>query len=207
VIDVKDSFTRIRQEREHESSARKAALAAREREDAARREERESAKHELFAAFAIQDPAERGRELEAALNHVFKAHGILIKEAFRLVSDETGKTLEQIDGVIELDSHLYLVEIKWRSGRLDVDDISRHLVRIYHRGQTRGLFISATELTEAALQICTEALQHTVVAVALLDEVIEALENDARLSDLFRAKINTAQTDKLPFYRVRSRAV
>lgn len=202
VTDVKDAFTRIRQERDREAEARKARLATEERKAKAHEAELDTAKTAFFSTFGIQDPHERGRKLEAALNQLFLAHGILVKEAFRLQSDETGQVLEQIDAVIEIDSHLYLVEVKWRAGRLDIDEVSRHLVRIYHRGHTRGLFITATELTEAALQTCREALQQTVVAVALLDEMVTALENEMGVLKLFQAKIRAAQTDKLPFVRL-----
>lgn len=206
VINVKDSFTRIRQEREREAATRRATLAARERTEAVQRQERQAAKDAVFAAFAISDPAARGRNLESALNRLFKAHDILVREAFHVVSDETGRILEQIDGVIELESHLYFVEVKWQSKPLDVEQMSRHLVRIYHRGQSRGLVITATELTEGALKVCTEALQRTVVAIALLDEIIEALETDSSLVDLFRAKVHAAQSDKQPFRRIRLRS-
>lgn len=201
VTDVKDAFTRIRQERDREAEARKAALVAEERRTQARMAELNAARSAFFSTFGIQDPPERGRKLEAALNQLFKAQGILVKEAFTLRSDETGRILEQIDAVIEIGTHLYLVEVKWRASRLDVDEISRHLVRIYHRGHTRGLFITASELTEAALGTCTEALQQTVVAVVLLDEIVSTLENGTELVALLQAKINAAQTDKLPFYR------
>jgi predicted RecB family endonuclease len=153
----------------------------------------------------VADPPERGRKLEAAVNTLFRAHSILIREAFRLASDESGAVLEQIDGVIELDGHLYLVEVKWRAGALTVDEISRHLIRIYHRGQTRGLFITATELTEAALKICREALQKTVVSIALLEELVLALEHDMALADFFRTKVHAAQMDREPFHHVRPR--
>ncbi len=52
--------------------------------------------------------------------------------------------VEQIDGVIELDGELNLVEIKWWSVPLGAGEVSHHLVRVFNRGHLRGIFISAS---------------------------------------------------------------
>jgi restriction system protein len=202
VIDVKDSFARMNQEREREAQARREVLLAQRREVELQRSARESARKDLFAAFAEQDPQKRGKMVEPALNAVFKAHGVLVRESFRLSDEVSGSTLEQIDGVIELDSHLYFVEVKWLSSAVDVMDVSRHLVRIYHRGSARGLFVSSTEFTEPALATCREALQRTVVALCLLEELVRTLDRDESIASLIRQKVIAAQTDKNPFYRI-----
>jgi hypothetical protein len=85
---------------------------------------------------------------------------------------------------------------------VDVNHVSRHLVRVYHRGQSRGLFVSSTEFSGPALAVCREALQQTVVALCLLDELVMALERGDNLAQLIRKKVVAAQTDKNPFVRV-----
>lgn len=201
VINVKDSFARMNQEREREASARRDTMLVKQRQLEEERTLRRRAADSLFAAFAERDPRRRGTLAEAALNAVFAAHGMAVREAFRIFEDETGVTLEQLDGVIELDGHLYMVEVKWLSGPIDVNDLSRHLVRVYHRGHARALFFSATEFTAAALVMCKEALQRTVISLCVLDELVRVLEKDEDLREMLRKKIIAAQTEREPYVR------
>jgi len=113
VIDVKDSFTRMNQEREREAEARRAehqrkTITARER-----REKIVAAKAGLFALFGETNPHRRGKALEPVLNDLFRAHGALVAEDFRRKGPDGGIE-EQIDGVVEFDTQMYLVELKWR---------------------------------------------------------------------------------------------
>ena len=91
--------------------------------------------------------------------------------------------------------------MKWLKEPLDVNDVSRHLVRIYHRGYSRGIFISATTFTSAAMEICREALQRTVVLLITFDELTRLLENYDSVSEFIRKKVNAAITDKNPYFR------
>lgn len=201
VVNVKDSFTRMAQERAKERQ-RAAVDHEKEAEIAARkREALESIKRDFFSLFAITDAKRRGVLLESVLNRLFRHFGIQVREGFRRTGDASGRVLEQIDAVVELDGEIYLVEMKWLSDPVSVDDVSRHLVRIYHRGSARGIFISATEFTAGSLEICKEALQRTVVTLVLLSEIVAMLESGADLTEFLRRKLRGAQIDKNPFCR------
>jgi hypothetical protein len=206
VVQVKDAFSRINIERQKEADARKAEAAARAEERLKRDEAIEKALRDLRTAVTEADPQQRGKLLESAINSIFAAYRILVRESFRRVADKAPHAIEQIDGVIVLDGELYFVEVKWLSGRVSVDDVSRHLVRIYHRGYARGLFVSVAEFSAGAEDICREALQKTVVALALLEEIVTVLEERQDLTKFLRAKVHAAQIDKKPFVRVRPRA-
>jgi hypothetical protein len=68
----------------------------------------EAAKLELYALFGAAITAQdRGRKLESALNNVFQAYGVLVRQAFHLVGEAGEGIVEQIDGVIELGADLY----------------------------------------------------------------------------------------------------
>ena len=70
--------------------------------------------------------------LEGVLNRLFKAEDILIREAFEVRDDgPSAGTIKQIDGAIELDRRVYLVEMKWWSGPLGRGEVASHLVRIF----------------------------------------------------------------------------
>jgi hypothetical protein len=69
----------------------------------------------MWTAGGVGNSSSR-KALEGVLNRLFEVEHILIREAFE-VHDEgaDGGTIEQIDGAIELDGRMYLVEMKWWS--------------------------------------------------------------------------------------------
>ena len=79
--------------------------------------------------FSIQNPQERGKKLEQVLNDIFMYFKIGIKEDFVIYDDETGKNCEQIDGVVEINHYLTLVEMKWEKEPLGVDKVARFMSR------------------------------------------------------------------------------
>ena len=113
VVDVKDSFGRMRQEQEAE---RKKRIEEEQQKVAAQNERKTKlaqVKKDLYALFGLTDPQKRGKQLEDVLNQLFQTAGILVREAFTRVAPTGEGIVEQIDGVIELDGEIYLVEIKW----------------------------------------------------------------------------------------------
>jgi hypothetical protein len=202
VVDVKDAFTRMNLERQRESDARRTAAQGKMRAEQERAAKLSDAYRKFCEAVVEKNRQARGTKLEHACNALFAAHGISVREAFRIVDEKDAHVIEQIDGVIELDDGLYLVEMKWLATAVGVGDVSRHLVRVYHRGHTRGLFISATEFTGPALETCREALQKTVVTLALVEELMVVLEQQLNLRLFLKAKVQAAQIDKNPFVRI-----
>jgi restriction system protein len=141
LVNVKDSFTRMEQEKDRERLARQKQIEQKQKAEEDRRVELKSIRAEFFKLFAVTDRQKRGKLLEAAMNRLFKAHGIGLREAFILRSDDGSGVVEQIDGVIELEGNVYLVEMKWWGEALGPSDVAQHLVRVYHRGHARGMFI------------------------------------------------------------------
>ena len=128
---------------------------------------------------------------------------ILINEAFSLTGDEGEGVVEQIDGVIELDNHMYFVEMKWWKEPIGVPEISQHLVRVYHRAEGRAIIISASDFTSPAVSTCKEALQQKVVVLCTLQEIVFLLEKHGDLRDLIRKKVRVAIGEKNPFIEVK----
>jgi restriction system protein len=198
VTHVKDSFTRMSQEREAESRQRREAAEARIEAVRQKKQELLSLREELFALFSMTDAWARGKKLESLLNRIFKASDILVRESFTLRGDESQRIVEQIDGVVEIDGQLYLVEVKWWDERLGPGEVAQHQVRVFVRGQARGIFIAARGYTEAAIQICREGLQKAPFVLCELEEIVRALEAEMPLADMFRRKIQSAIVDKQP---------
>lgn len=201
VVEVKDSFTRMRQERDREAEARRAEQ---QRTVAAARERREkiaAAKAALFALFAETNPQRRGKALEGVLNDLFRAYGALVAEDFRRKGPDGGVE-EQIDGVIELDTQMYLVEMKWWDGSLGPAEVSPHISRLLLRHGVCGVFISSSDYTPAAVNMCKDFLQQKVLVLCTLREIVDVLNREADLLDMLRAKIRAAKLERNPFKEV-----
>lgn len=202
VINVRDSFTRMTQEREHERQERSHQHRERVAAVEARKRAIDEVRKDFYALFAIEEPRRRGTMCESVFNRLFQVESILIRESFRITDNKSPGVIEQIDGVIELGNHIYFVEMKWLSTPVNIDDVSRHLIRIYHRGYSRGLFISATEFTAAALSTCVDALQRTVISLVTFPELTRLLESHGDLPAFLLEKIRIAQVDRQPYGRV-----
>ena len=202
LVNVKDSFTRINLEREQERKSRLAEQEAHRAEEKARKTKLANVKSQLFALFGERDAHKRGKTLESVLNSLFATYGILVKEAFTVKGRCGEGVIEQIDGLIEMDGQLYLVELKWWNTPLGTAEVSPHIVRVYNRGgQARGIFISYSEFTEPAITTCRDALAGgAVVVLAKLQEIVELLDHEADLKKWLKAKVAAAIADKNPLF-------
>ena len=78
VVNVKDTFTRINLERERELRKRQESQEAERRARDRQRETLDLIQRDLSSLFAETDPQRRDKRLEAVLNRLFDAYGILI---------------------------------------------------------------------------------------------------------------------------------
>ena len=200
VINVKDSFTRMKQEREKESELRKKDYQKKINEIQKHKENLKTIQIDLFSLFSESNFQKRGKSLEKVLNNYFKAYQISIKEDFIRVGDNKEGILEQIDGIIELDNQFFLVEMKWRKEPIGSDDIFAHLGRIYHRADAHGIFISASGYTPSGIEAAKEALLKNAILVMFdLEEFVKIIESETDFRQYLRDKIKIAIIDKNPF--------
>lgn len=203
IVNVKDSFTRMKQERDTE---RERVLSRQRAEQAAAAEKRakiEDVSKRLFALFSMDDkPQERGKLLEAVLNDLFKAYGIHVREDFRRKSPDTGTVLEQIDGVIELDGVIHLVEMKWLNVPVGIAEFSPHLSRLFLRANAHGIFIATNGYTEPVLTECKNALNLKTIFLCSLQEFVMLLQRQGDLVALLKRKSQTAIVDKNPYIEI-----
>jgi restriction system protein len=201
VVQVKDSFTRMKQERDREAEARRAEQQQKTATARERREKIAAAKTRLYALFGETNPQRRGKTLESVLNDLFRAYGALIAEDFRRKGPDGGVE-EQIDGVIELDTQMYLVEMKWWESSLGPGEVSPHINRLILRHGVNGVFISSSDYTPAAISMCRDFLQQKVLVLCTLREIVDVLERETDLLDMLRAKIRVAKLERNPFKEV-----
>lgn len=202
VVNEKDAFTRMKQERDVERQAHSSKKQRAARQRAKRIQDIEGAKREFYSLFgADMEGRVRGKKLESALNSLFDAYDILVKDAFHLVGHDGEGIVEQVDGVIEFAGHLYFVEMKWLSTRLGRPHLSEHVVRLMSRAEARGIFISATEFTKPALVVARDFLKEKVLVLATLEEIVRLLETQDELADFLEKKVNSALVERNPYFR------
>ncbi len=201
LVNVKDSFTRMNQEREREAQKRREEHDAKLEAIKQKRAQLQSIRADLTSLFTVNDPQRRGKMLEGVLNRLFRVAGISIREAFTLCGQDGEGIVEQIDGVVELDGNLYLVEIKWWNRPLGPGEVAQHLVRVFNRGHARGIFLSASDFTDAAVHMCRESLSKATVVLCHMEEIVRLLEMEGDLPELLRTKLRAAVIDKNPYHR------
>lgn len=200
IVEVKDAFTRMYQEREAEKSLRLAEERVRREAVQKRRDELNTIQKDLSTLFTQPNPQKRGKALEAILNRLFKVSEILVREAFTVVGSEGEGIIEQIDGLVDIDGQLYLVEMKWWNQPIG-QEISQHIVRVYNHPEARGIFISASGYTGPAVTLCKEVLhQGKIMVLCELREIIFLLEQGQDIKDFLQKKINAAIVHKDPYY-------
>lgn len=200
LVNVKDSFTRMNLEREHE---RKQGLVEETKKTEAfrkRQQEFQEIKQSFFALFGESNPYKRGKALEAVLNRYFKYSGISVSEAINLKGDPGNGIVEQIDSVVQIRGQLFLVEAKWEQETLGREKVAPHLVRVFSRGLAGGIFISYSDYSPAAILDCKEALREKVIVLCKLDEFVQALEREANLTEILHGKIDAAVIQKNPLF-------
>lgn len=199
-VNTHDSFTRMAIERNKELERHRAnheaqQLAAKQRAGAI-----EAATAKLFALFGETNPQRRGKEVEGALNDVFAAHGISVRQAFTRNGDGGEGVIEQVDGAIEFDGHTYLVEMKWYAGPIGVGEVSQHLVRVMNRGGgVRGLIIANPGYSDAAITTVREALGTMTVFLITLQDIVMALTRHDDLVELLRSRVHAATIERQPY--------
>jgi len=203
VINVKDSFTRMRQERENEQTLRKKEYLDKIAEVQKRRTLLEKIKKDLFSLFAETNFQKRGKTLETVLNSYFKAYQILVKDDFKRVGEIGDGIIEQIDGIVEIDNQIYLVEMKWKKDSIGSEDIFSHLGRIYHRANAHGIFISASGYSPSGLTAAKEALVKNALLIMFdLEEFVRVIEDETDFRNYLRDKIKIAIIEKEPYKRI-----
>ena len=203
IVQVKDAFTRMKQERDtaHEENlsrarSEKAAIIAKRRKV-------EEVRDRLNALFGMdEEPQKRGKLLEGVLNDLFRAYGIHLKEDFKRINPVDGSVVEQIDGVIEFDNQLYLVEMKWLKNPVGVNDFAPHMVRIFSRADARGIFIASSEYTAPVISECANHLNNKTMILMSVKEFVMLLMSERDLVAMLREKVNAALIDKKPFHEV-----
>ncbi|MDY7014339.1 MAG: restriction endonuclease [Cyanobacteriota bacterium] len=111
------------------------------------------------------DVKKRGKQLEGILNRLFESEPILVRESFTINGENKEGIIQQIDGAIEVNSYLYIVEMKWTKEALSPRDVAQHMMRLFERSDIRGIFISTSGYTEAAITDIKKAINKKIIVL------------------------------------------
>jgi|SRR5579859_2478877 len=202
LVHVKDSFTRMNLEREKERKERQAVYLAQVAAKQKQAEEHATLKSAFYKLFGEKDVHKRGKQLEGALNSLFASADFLVREAFTVKGQKGEGIIEQIDGAVEIDGQLYLVEMKWWDKPIGREEIAPHFVSVYGRGDVGGIFISYSGFTAGAIDDARTGLAQKVFVLVELREIVDVLEREGDIKGFFKQKILRAKSDRNPFYKI-----
>lgn len=198
-VNTHDTFTRLAMERERALGQHRVAHEAQQQVAKDRLAAIDAARQKLFSLFAETNPQRRGKNVEAALNDLFGAHGISVRQAFTRNGDDGEGVVEQVDGAIELDGHTYLVEMKWYNKPIGTGEVAQHLVRVISRGGgVRGMIIANPGYSDAAVATVRDALGTMTVFLITLQDIVMALTRQEDIVELLRSRIRSATIDRQP---------
>lgn len=202
-VNTKDSFTRMKQERDKERNVAQEVSRQEREAKVQRRSQIDDVSKRLASLFSMDDqPQARGKLLEEVLNDLFKAYGLLIREDFRRKDPDTSTILEQIDGVIELNGKIHLVEMKWLNSPVGIGEFSPHLSRLFLRGDASGIFIATNGYTAAVIKECSDALSQKTIFLCSLHEFVIMVQQQGDLVEMLTKKSQAAIIDKNPFLEI-----
>jgi hypothetical protein len=167
-----------------------------------KRQKRQSIKSELIALYQESDTKKRGKQLEGILNSFFESEGILVREAFTIKGENNEGIIQQIDGAIEVNSYLYIVEMKWWKEALGPGDVAQHVMRLFERTDVRGIFISASGYTDAAIINIQKALNQKIIVLFTLKELVLLLETETSFESLLKSKVEAIQLEGKLLYDI-----
>lgn len=203
MVNVKDAFTKMQQAHDAVQGEKAEQARATLMAKVAKFKKIENVRERLNALFGMdEEPQRRGKLLEGVLNDLFRAYGIHVKEDFKRHDPTGAVVVEQIDGVVEFDSHTYLVEMKWLKDPVGVAEMGTHMLRLYARPDVRGIFISSSDFTSSAVAECITHSASKTMALCSLREIVMLLLNERDLVVMLQTKFRAAVLDKKPFFEV-----
>jgi hypothetical protein len=104
-----------------------------------------------------------------------------VREAFTIKGDEGQGIVEQIDGAVEIDGGLYLIEMKWWANAIGRQEIAPHLVSVYKGGDVGGIFVSYSGFSPAAIEDAKMGLTQKIFVLAELQEIVQVIDREGDL--------------------------
>lgn len=137
----------------------------------------------------------KGYEFEKYLSDLFDAAGLKPRESYRVKG-------EQIDGSIEFNGNVYLVEAKWTGGPVNRSDLVVFADKVSRKSKfTRGIFVSHSGYVENAVE--TYAIGKTPEIILIdMKEMTWTLENGIDIEDVLSKKVRKLIEEGKIYYNI-----
>ena len=137
----------------------------------------------------------KGYEFEKYLRDLFDAAGLKPRESYRVKG-------EQIDGSIEFNGNVYLVEAKWTGGPVNRSDLVVFADKVSRKSKfTRGIFVSHSGYVENAVE--TYAIGKTPEIILIdMKEMTWTLENGIDIEDVLSKKVRKLIEEGKIYYNI-----
>ncbi len=147
----------------------------------------------LDAIYKIDDAQKRGYAFEDFLNYYFTLEGLKPREPFKING-------QQVDGSIELNKSIYLIEAKWKKTKTSKPDVVQFQKKVEERsGITRGIFISLSGYSDEAIN--PSGLGKTKIILVEVEEIKDILNKRVSLKTLLEYKVRLLAEEGKPFYK------
>ncbi len=146
----------------------------------------------------------RGLATERSTRDLFRRAGLLVEDGINVRMPRSG-IVEQIDGVVELDGHRYLLEVRDHHAPLSAEELAWPLLKARSRAGVGLIVVSAGGYTQPAIERCRGALRELVVVLVHLDELVALQDPKGELPDLLRTKVRAAELHRDPYWRADGR--
>jgi hypothetical protein len=82
----------------------------------------------------------------------------------------------------------------WKEA-LGPGDVAQHIIRLFERTDVRGIFISASGYTDAAIINIQKALNQKIIVLFTLKELVLLLEGENSFESLLKSKVEAIQLE------------
>lgn len=132
---------------------------------------------DLFERIKQFEPKQRGFAFERLLNRILQNEDILISPSYR-----TDDLEQQIDGAIQINGRIFLLEIKWESSKtIAASKLFSFIGKINSKIEgTLGVFISYNRLNENIISAVRNGLRQNVIIIHGETNIEEMIKRDAK---------------------------
>ena len=126
------------------------------------------------------NPRLRGLNFERLFYEIFNSHEILIEKSYK---NKDGS--QQIDGAVEINSRIFLIEVKWeRTETLAASKLYSFLGKINSKIEgTLGVFISYNELGDNFLDSARAGIKQNCIVIHGKENIIPIIKGEISITD------------------------
>lgn len=133
-----------------------------------------------FKLIKLLSPQKRGLRFERLFYEIFKRDGILLEGSLK--TEDGG---QQIDGAIEINNKIFIVEIKWEnSATLAASKLYSFLGKVNSKIEgTLGLFISYDELEKNFIDSARGGIKQNCIIIHGIDNLKPTIRGEVSIAD------------------------